>query len=168
MKEFVFTIAKEKLMKGETNLATATIKCMLLQGSTPAVSITNLTGLTECNAVGYSRKTLSGISLVKDNPNNNVRLSASNVFWNTLITTVDITGRLYYIDVNGNDAAAIPLKYSERGLPKSVAGGRFEIQINNLLILQESKEIEAKGILGDETKTDAEIINDLKVLLGVV
>jgi len=167
MKEFVFAIAKEKLMKGEINLATATIKCMLLQGTTPAVSITNLTGLTECNAVGYSRKTLANITVVKNNTDNKVVVDSDNVYWNTITTATDITGALYYVDVDGTDANASPLSYSERDFPVAVNGGRLEIAIDNLLTTQESKENDTVDILVSTVTTDAEKVTALKTLYGV-
>lgn len=165
--EFVFNIAKKMLLNKELDIDSEQISVMLIQGDNVIdPTRTNLTGLSECTASGYSRKDLENMVLITDNNGNKVKIDTGNVFWNAFITNAPVTGALYYLN-KGTDDLSIPLAYTDRGYPVEMKGGRFEIDIEIFLVLQDSKENETIEILSHPQLNNDQKIATLNVLYGV-
>jgi hypothetical protein len=80
------------------------------QRSRASVSAILASAATELTSTGYSRKTLTGVAVTRDDDNNVVEVSANDVDFTELTQAASetIVGAVVYID-NGTDAGRIPL-----------------------------------------------------------
>jgi hypothetical protein len=115
---------KRAIGNAEIDIETADWRVMLvmLNSTVPTekVGIVNLTDYTtadEFDGSGYTRKTLTGISFDPDSDDQ--LLSADNIQWITLgAGTRNVAGALFYVNIDGTDANAIPaFYYSLPGAP---------------------------------------------------
>ena len=105
-------IAKKKLADGDLDLDTADIRSLLIDSS-QAVDpdrdfVSQLSG--ELSGTGYVRKTLTSTAVTRDDPNNQVKLTADNRTW----TGADFGTpqyEVFYVHVT-NDADSFILGYA--------------------------------------------------------
>ena len=158
--EFMFDNAANKLLKGELNLQTATLKLLLLKGTAPLKTITNLTGINEYDGAGYTRKTLTTVTITGG------ELSADNVFWNSINGANQITGIIVF-EQKTDDADSVPIVYTDNGFPVLLTNTRYELDLDKLIKLAGSVVKETVNILIDANKTNETKVNELKTLYGV-
>lgn len=134
---FVYTPAKAALLRGDIDLATGDLRCLLVMTNTTAdtdqdvANIADIGTLDEYDGANYARKTLTGEAVAEDAANNRGEADHSDVTWTALgAGTRQAAGLVYYLHVT-NDADAILLAYVDTGgFPFAGNGGDVVLQVN--------------------------------------
>jgi len=115
----VLNDAKRAVAEAEIDLATADWRVLLvmLNSTVPSendgiINLDDYSILDEFDGAGYSRKTLTGVTLTKVDASDNVQLVANNPVWTSQAAgTRNIAGALLYIYVDGTAANDIPFAF---------------------------------------------------------
>ena len=122
---------KRGLLEGEIDLATDDIRAILCMTNTTCdtedeiATVSAFAILDECDATGYARIDMAGLTVTQDNPNNRAEFDANDLSFTGLggDGTRDYQGVLIYKHVT-NDADSIPLffvEFTNQPLPKEAS-----------------------------------------------
>jgi hypothetical protein len=142
MASFAFTVAKYEFGRAGINLTTASsIRLALLSTNTTAdttedaLTLSGIATLDEFNGANYARKTLTGLTMTRDDPNNRGEFSFADVVFTALGAGArDVQGALIFKFVT-NDADSIPIVWVEF-TPFNGNGGDVTLQPNVEGVLQ--------------------------------
>ena len=141
MPNIVFTRFFERAFSGNLNWASAVVRC-LLERSTSTLSpnkdldyVSDLTGLVEISVASYARQTLANKSIVIDDANDRIELDCDDLAFGNLETGQTARALIFYIQTGGNDStpaddALVLYIDTATGLPATLGGGAFSVQIN--------------------------------------
>ncbi len=142
---FVYTPAKELLLKGDLDFDGSDLRMLLVMTNTTADTeqdtalISAFTTLDEYDGTGYSRAALASEAVTRDDPNNRAEFGATSpVSFGTTVAagTRSAQAAILYKHV-GADSANIPIAFIDSGgFPLNGGGGPFELAINAEGLLQ--------------------------------
>lgn len=135
---FVYTGAKKLLGDGDLNLDAGDIRALLVMSNTTADTdqdadnIADIGTLDEYDGSGYSRATLTGEVVNRDDANNRAEFDVADFTFGATVAvgTRNAVGFVVYRHVT-NDADAILIAYIDSGgFPTNGGGGAFNVTVN--------------------------------------
>lgn len=130
MADLVTNKCKYELFTGDANLDAATLKVLLLKSGTPTVDtnfVNDLTpGTNEISVSGYSRQTLSGVSVTEDDTNDFAYLDATDPVFASLVAGETITWAILFRQVTTDSDSPVYCAYDLTDTPTN--GGDVTVQ----------------------------------------
>lgn len=120
---------KYECFTGDANLDAATLKVLLLKSATPDADtnfVTDLTpGTNEISVAGYSRQTLSGVTVTEDDANDFAYVDATDPVFSSLATGQTITWAVLFRFVTNDTDSPVYCNYDVADTPTN--GGNITI-----------------------------------------
>lgn len=145
MPNFVYTIAKDRILKATLNFETADLRVALLMTNTTAnseedaLTIGGFTTPDDFDGTGYTAggAALASLAVNRDDPNNRAEFDATDLVFSALgAGSRQIQAALLYLFVT-NFSSSIPIAYIDTGgFPVTANGGDITLQWNAEGILQ--------------------------------
>lgn len=158
-------LTQQKIQNKEIDVDSEVMKVLLLRnGYVPSDQALNLVGIDEYTGQNYTRMTVGNKTFsVVDGV---LILSAGAVEFAGMISEEYITGAYFYFE-RTDDSDSLPYLFTNDRFPQQMNGLKLELDLSTLMKLVPSKKNERIAVYNDMTKTDAEKINELKMLDGV-
>lgn len=141
---FVYTGAKEKVLKADLDFDTIDARIILVMSDTTAdtdqdaLTLSGIGTLDEYDGATYARITCTAETVTRDDANNRAEFDVGDFSWATLgAGTRQAVGMVLYRHVDGTAANDIPIAYIDSGgFPFSGNGGAVNVTVNAEGILQ--------------------------------
>lgn len=141
MASFVYNIAKQKLGDGTIDWDDGNVKTALVQaGGTAEADRDNLAACLagsgsgahdEVTVSGYARQTLTSPAVTVDDVNDKAVYDADDTTYTSLASGETPGAEIAYYDVDGTDANAIPIHFTDFASDSPTDGNNFVVQYSS-------------------------------------
>lgn len=133
MANFTAVYLFEALAKSQINLTTDTLGMLMIDSTSDMTEthkfLSDVPTLGEITGAGYSRQTLTSVSVVVDTINKKVYMTANPVTWASInFSTSPAVAAVIYKDGAGDSSRLILARYEDGGFP--IMGGTVPVEIH--------------------------------------